>query len=211
MIDVSFCKLGVAIALAGGAIAASASVLTFDDLVGGAQVFSSAYAGFIFDQSWFWSDDNTVCDAGGTCTPYTWYKSAFTSVSTLVVDAPDPTESGPISASAPFVFNGAWFTSGADGIEIDFNLYLGGALVHSTPGASLNFGDPSTYFASNYSGLVDQVRVVAYQGFYALDNFEFERVGAPVPEPASAVLALAAIGALALGRRRGAALAGEWT
>lgn len=189
---------------------ASAATLTFDDLSGTAFFTSvNPYNGFEFGcsagcdtGSWFYSDDNSVKD---------WFKSTPTSVSTQFgLDAqgiPIFGESLPItSVSGPVTFAGAFFTSGSGTrgneaidppIDINFELYYLGLHVATSATLTLYFDDPATFLPSGYTGHVDDIRVQAYQGFFAMDDFQF------VPEPGTYALVLAAMaGMLATKRRR---------
>ncbi len=192
---------------------ASATTLNFDELTG-TRYFSTApsenpYNGFNFacstncdTGSWFHSNDNSLKN---------WYKSPFTSVSTTYGEDdegfPIYGESLPItSVIGPVIFNGAYFTSGSGDvndptdppIDIEFVLYYLGAYVHTSAMLTLYWDDPATFLASGYGGPVDEIRVQAYQGYFAMDDFEFQRV----PEPETLALALAALAGVGATTRR---------
>lgn len=202
--------LATAAALAGVAPAASAVTLTFDDLTGVAYFGSTSYNGFTFGcsagcdvGSWYYSDDNSAKD---------WFKSPSTSVSTNWDGVGDTeTDSLPITRTdlGDFYFMGAWFTSGLGTeddpsdppLDITLRLFNNGVEVANAT-ASLVWDDPSTWLASGYSGLVDEVRVSSVQGFFGMDDFEYRLPAVDVPEPSSLALSLLALAGVGAAVRR---------
>jgi PEP-CTERM motif len=192
-------RMIAALAFATVAPMASASVLNFDDLVGGPAFFTQNYQGFQFGTNdptttaWFYTDLTSpdYVPHSGThyiSTDFQLYNGGLN----------NPTQ--PISRTTPFVFNGAYFSGGGD--TITYQLFLGNTLVY-TSSASAPLTGTSTFFASGYSGNVTGVVIVGHQGFYALDDFTYDVVAAAVPEPET--LPLLAAGLLCLGaavRRR---------
>jgi hypothetical protein len=180
---------------------ASATTLNFDELTG-TRYFSTApsenpYNGFNFacstncdTGSWFHSNDNSLKN---------WYKSPFTSVSTTYGEDdegfPIYGESPPItSVIGPVIFNGAYFTSGSGDVttrpiprSIRVRALLPGRHVHTSAMLTLYWDDPATFLASGYGGPVTNP-VQAYQGYFAMDDFEFQR-----PRAETLALALAAL------------------
>jgi hypothetical protein len=186
-------------ALAIASFGASAGTLTFDDLTGTHYFDSNVpYQGLSFGAvpvgpcqcspgSWFWSDDNTDKN---------YFKSPSTSVSTYTDPlAPSYGESQGIKSATPIVFNGAYFTALDDGIDITFDLYLAGNLVWTSSTLTLDYATAATFLPSGYSGAIDEIRVKAWQGYFAMDDMN-------IPEPGSYGLVMAALGGLAFTARR---------
>jgi len=196
-----FRHLAAILALVAFVPAAPAAVLTFDDL-NGSEFFSTlgqSYHGFNFGcssgcgvGSWYWDDSNPD--------PVPYYKSANTWVTTNPGTTPVYGASLGITNSNGFIFDGAWFTSYDDDITVKFELLLGGQHKAWSNVLTMNWQEPSAFLSSGYSGLVDEVRVWAYQGYFQMDDFTYR-----VPEPGSVGLALLALGGLgAIRRRKGA-------
>lgn len=195
--------------------AVAADVLNFDDLPTGTLAFTGPYHGFTFTYnpgprdpstasagSWYHSDNNA--DARGP-----FYKSPNTSISTDFsydingLPVIGYGESLAILSAVPIVFNGAYFQSLDNGIDVTFNLYLNNVLVHTSPTLIMNIADPALALATGYNGLVDKITVTGYHGFFAMDEFSYNQTG--VPEPATYALLLvgaAALCASTLRRRR---------
>lgn len=204
-------KLAGAAALVCLAPSASALVLNFDDL-SGTELFTVPYQGFTFaaytgartanctqcSGSWYWSDLNPQ--------PVSFSSSGNTSISTDYNDAV-PFEFGnslSISSATPFYFQGAKFTALDDAIPVQFVLKLAGATVGAglSPTVVLDYQQQPVFVASGYNGLVDEVQVASYHGYFALDDFTYST--SPVPEPGAWLMLAAGVGALALRRRQNA-------
>jgi hypothetical protein len=183
----------MALALAAGLPnSANADVLSFEDLVGNLKFFTQPYHGFSFGNNdvdtnpWFYTSQASI------------YYKPKTGVKYVATDyqlyGQAPFEATlPITSDTDFVFNGAWFTGGA---QVRYDLFLNGALVHTSADSPELTAVP-VYLASGYNGLVDAVVVRGTQGYYAMDDFTFN--ASLVPETSTG--ALLACGLLAMGFR----------
>ncbi len=178
---------------------AHSATLEFEDLNPSASSFDvmpSPYAGFTFT-GWYYGPDTLYTPASGVIDLFTDYADPGNP------DAYVITVNNAISSATPFVFEGASF-SGYSGVT--FELYLGGNLVHTS--ATLPDApdvDPymPTFLASGYSFAVDTVKVSGVQGFFAMDDFQYQ--AAPIPEPATyAMLIFGLLAVSGLAKRRGA-------
>lgn len=175
--------------------AASASVLTFEDLPGlGPSFFLSNHNGFKFGTNsmattaWFYTSEESTLFG-----PNSGQKYVATDAS-LYPDAPGVATQA-IENATPFIFNGAWF-SGSD--SISYQLFSGAARVFQSPVSSLLSSSP-TFIASNYYGLVTGIVISGRQGSFAMDDLTYNV--AAIPEPATyALLALGLAGAAAARR-----------
>ena len=178
--------LAAGAALVALAPAASATVLTFDDL-GPDGTLTANYGGLDWSSS-DWSVMGVAQD------PYTPHSGDFRVISGFE-DADDLTA---IHFNAPTTFQGAWF-AGLEGATVTFQMFSQGQLVATS--ATLDPTATSTFLSSGYDGLIDEVVVMSPgQGSYAMDDFTFAQA---VPEPETYALMLAGLGAVgAVARRR---------
>ncbi len=180
----------LAAALCAAIGSASAVTLTFEDLdpsPASFDVMPSPYSGFTFT-GWYFGPDTVYSASSGSIDLFTDYTDPQNPLDYVI------TNNNAISSVTPFIFDGAMF-SGDSGVT--FELYLAGSLVHtsaSLPDSSGTFYAP-TLLASGYTGQVDTVKVRAVQGYYSMDDFQYQ--AAPIPEPAT--YALLVVGLLAVG------------
>ncbi|MFK3736736.1 PEP-CTERM sorting domain-containing protein [Massilia sp. TN1-12] len=180
--------LGAAIAL--GAPFASATVLTFDDIVGpdGYAAVPANYGGLD------WS-------ASGLSV-FTGEQAPFTAHSGQGRVTTDWIDGGAVASTirflAPTVFDGAWFSGYADS-SVRFDLYFGGQLVASS--TSLQLSESPAFLDAGWNGAIDTVVVSsAFQASYVMDDLTFESA-AQVPEPGSLALMAAGLGLAGAVRR----------
>jgi hypothetical protein len=185
-------------ALAGAlglATAASATVVTFDDLPGDG-VVADGYGGIVWGGNWdYYLDPQPPYNAKS---PDTRVYADYNLGCCTVGDTN-------FSFAAPVVFNGAYFAGHGphDGYAaITFGLYNSGVLVHTSAG--LDASATPKFLASGYSGLVDEVRVNGARDFFVMDNVTYNATAAP--EPAAWALMIGGFGlaGAALRRRRAA-------
>jgi len=99
-------------------------------------------------------------------------------------------------------FMGAYFSGPTQGGPIYFNLYDDGSLVWTSQQLTPNPDTPE-FLASGYSGQVNEIGVVGYEGYFVMDNFEFSSgSGGSTPEPGSFALFGTGIVAIATVMRR---------
>jgi hypothetical protein len=192
-----YAKLLSVIALS-ASCSANALNLSFEDLDPSPSAFEmmpSLYLGFTFT-GWYYGPDTLYTPASGVIDLFTDY-----------ADPSDPgayviTVNNAISSSTPFVFQGASF-AGYSGVT--FELYLGGSLVHtssSLPDAPSVDPYLPTFLSSGYGQAVDTVKVSGVQGYYSMDDFQYQAVTSPIPEPSTYALLLGGLGMVAWGARR---------
>lgn len=180
--------IGAAIALC--APFASATVLTFDDIVGpdGYAAVPANYGGLD------WS-------ASGLSV-FTGEQAPFTAHSGQGRVTTDWIDGGPIASAirfaTPTVFDGAWFSGYGDS-SVRFDLYFGGQLVASS--TSLQLSESPAFLDAGWNGAIDTVVVsTGAQASYVMDDLTFESA-AQVPEPGSLALVLAGLGLAGAVRR----------
>jgi hypothetical protein len=161
---------------------ASATVLTFDDIVGpdGFAAVPANYGGLDWSQS--------------AMSVFTGEQAPFSAHSGAGRVAADWTDAAPFANTirflVPTVFDGAWFSGYGDG-SVRFDLFADGRLVASS--AELSLSDAPAFLDAGWRGAIDTVVVsTGLQGAYAMDDLTFEGA-AQVPEPGSLALVLAGL------------------
>jgi hypothetical protein len=146
-------------------MAASASVITFDDLSGTGAV-PDGYAGVTWFGQWTYFD--------AVQPPYNPH-SPPERVYDNLGDAM-------FQFGSPVVFNGAWF-SGNSFATVQFQGYLNGTLEFTS--GILAPTDTPAFLDSGYAGMVDTIHVLSPSpDFFVMDDVTYNNV----PEPGSLVL-----------------------
>lgn len=170
---------------------ASATVLTFDDIVGAGDY--AAVPGNYGGLDWSGSSWSVLATEQS---PYT----AHSGDGRVTLGWGSDDAASTIRFNAPTVFEGAWF-AGYGEATVRFDLYLGGALVGSSTTLTLS-GTPS-FLDAGWAGAIDAVVVSSpLHAFYVMDDFSYTTVAAPVPEPATVALLLAGLGIVGRATRR---------
>lgn len=85
-------------------------------------------------------------------------------------------------------FLGAYFSGPTMGGPIYFNLYDDGTKVWTSAQLTPSPTTP-VFLASGYTGQVNEIGIVGYEGYYVMDNFTFSSGGGgSTPEPGSLAL-----------------------
>jgi len=186
----------IILAWAASATCADADTLTFEDLDPAPAAFDlvpTPYHGLTFT-GWYFGPDSTYTPGSGIIDIFTDYANPADPGAYTI------SANNSIESATPFLFSGATF-SGYSGVT--FLLWYLGTLV-ATSAALPDAPDITpygpTFLASGYSGLVDKVVVSGVQGYYSMDDFNFQATA--VPEPASYLTLFAGLITLAAVKRR---------
>jgi hypothetical protein len=157
---------------------ATTVVVNFDDLSNQSTFAAppSNYGGI----NWEGSDWGTWTWSGGY---YQWH-SPSTALLTNSTSSGYGYTVDYFSFNNPAEFEGAWF-SGSGNLE--WQLYYQGNLV-STVANMTNTPNISTFYATNYSGLIDRVGLLNDRGSVIMDDVTYNTNASPVPEPATMLL-----------------------
>jgi hypothetical protein len=179
----NFRNFAASVAIALCAPFASATVLTFDDIVG-ADGFASVpgnYGGLD------WSSSGLSV--------FTGEQAPFTAHSGQGRVTTDWIDGGPIASTirfrSPTIFGGAWFSGYSDS-SVRFDLYANGLLVASS--TAMQLSESPAFLAAGWNSAIDTIVVSSsFQASYVMDDLSFTSA-APVPEPGSLALMLAGLG-----------------
>jgi hypothetical protein len=181
---------------AAGRAQAGPVVVTFDDL-SGSGVVPDGYGGIKWMGHW-----DYYGDPQDPYTPHSAPNRIYTDYNQPVAFGHLGVGENTFAFLTPETFLGAWVSgAGADGIDVQvgFNLYYQGNLVHSTP--LMVPTDVPAFLASGYNGLVDTVGVYSTNhDYFVLDDITYST--AKAPEPASLTLCALGAGLTGLAWRR---------
>lgn len=166
--------------------AASAGVISFDDLAGDESPIAAGYGGFDWDK---------VGVVGADAYPGSGYAAGAVSPGNVAYNLGGATAAISRTGGGVFDFAGAWFTSAWLDQELAFEGWRGGALLYSTDTAWVI--DPTTpvWVGLGWSGIDTLVIYNSSGTQWAMDEFT-------VPEPASLALFGTALAGLVSVRRR---------
>jgi hypothetical protein len=177
----NFRNLAASAAIALCAPFASATVLTFDDIVGndGFASVPGNYGGLD------WSSSGLSV--------FTGEQAPFTAHSGKGRVTTDWIDGGSIASTirfmTPTIFHGAWFSGYSDS-SVRFDLYFKGLLVSSS--TAMQLSDSPTFLDAGWNSAIDKIVVSSgFQASYVMDDLSF---ASAVPEPSSMVLMLAGLG-----------------
>lgn len=167
LIASALCTLAMALATS-----ASATVLDFEDLAGGAlfQSVPTNYAGVTWAAN-FWAYDEAQA-------PYTAHSG-----NVRLGNNGEHAGDSSFSFAQAVQFDGAWFAG--DG-PLSFSLYNADTLVATSESVTLD--ETPTFLSAGYTGSIDRVVINGLYGGYAMDDVQFEAPAADVPEPGVALL-----------------------
>ena len=177
------------------AVPAAATVVNFDDLPGSGLV-PDGYGGITWNSNFLYY--------GSPQTPYNPSSPPNRIYSNYALHGAGVQDTLIFDFATPVSFDGL-YASGAGIGTVDYDLYLGGTFV-ATSASIVTSGTP-TFIGNSYTGLADEVRINAYNGYSVYDDVTFD--GGTVPEPAAWALMIAGFGLVGttLRRRRDVAVA----
>lgn len=189
----AFAAAGLALAFAGPAAAATTVVLNFDDLTGTGLV-PATYGGVIFgdDFSHYDAPVDGFPPASGKTTLYANYAK----------HSPGSNAIQTFRFGELVRFDGAFFSGKA---PVAFDLYREGVKVASV--AAFELANEARYYATNYGGLVDEVRLAGNSGNWVMDDLTYTTGVTGVPEPGVWALMILGFGAAGASLRRRRAVA----
>lgn len=190
----SFAAVAAIGALAMASAANADVVINFDDLTGYAEI-PTLYAGIDWQGNFVYYDDpqDPFNPSSGNTRIFGDYDDfPCCGVSSMA-----------FKVGAGTIFNGA-FLAGAGVGTVTFELYNGGSLV-ATSASAVTTSTP-TFLSSGYAGAIDEVRIIADNGYWVADDLTFETLNGltgGIPEPSTWALLIAGFGgAGAMLRRR---------
>jgi hypothetical protein len=169
------------LALVAGAPSATADTLDFEE-------FPDSFSTAAFDGSYGGIDWGTGLWQHYAPYPEGWYLPNGVNA----IYGAYPAQPNPVSFSfedGGRVFEGASF-NGAVSQTLQYLLYSGDTLVHTSAEFELTALDPMSFYESGYSGVVDRVEIHSeVPSYWIMDDVTFSAV----PEPATAILCAAAL------------------